>query len=251
MDKKLKEQFLDRWKKYFSKGELPIVFFYTDDVKSRDVKDSKNEHQCLICNLNRVRAGYPFVYHAESPGCAGGKRYTGFSQDLRPNFEYFLSCGIPGKMEGERYKKSPELVKELMKRHVPFKAPGRFLVFKRWDQCSENENPSAVLFFATPDILSGLFTLANYDTADRHGVIVPMGSGCSSIIHDPLEESKSEHPRCVLGMFDVSARSCVEKNRLTFAVPMTRFVEMVNNMDESFLTTESWSVVQKRIDASQ
>lgn len=28
-----------------------------------------------------------------------------------PNFEYFLSCGIPGKLEGERYKKTPELVR--------------------------------------------------------------------------------------------------------------------------------------------
>ena len=34
----------------------------------------------------------------------------GFTQELRPNFEFFLSCGIPGEMEGERYKKSQELV---------------------------------------------------------------------------------------------------------------------------------------------
>lgn len=33
---------------------------------------------------------------------------------IRPDFEYFLSCGIPGKMEGEPDKKSPELVKEIM-----------------------------------------------------------------------------------------------------------------------------------------
>jgi len=33
-----------------------------------------------------------------------------------PHFEYFLSCGIPGKLEGERYKKSPELVKEFRAR---------------------------------------------------------------------------------------------------------------------------------------
>jgi hypothetical protein len=31
---------------------------------------------------------------------------------LVPHFEYFLSYGIPRKLEGQRYKKSPEPVKE-------------------------------------------------------------------------------------------------------------------------------------------
>ncbi len=250
MEKNLKKLFIDRWRTYFSKEELPIVFFYTDHVSARDVKDSKNEHRCLICNLNRVRAGYPFVYHSESSGCPGGKRYTGFSQELRPDFEYFLSCGIPGQIEGERYKKSPDLVNTFLKNSPPFQAPGKFLVFKRWDQLSENEDPIAVLFFASADVLSGLFTLANYDVADRHGVIAPMGSGCSSVVYHPLEESQSDHPRCVLGLFDVSARPCIEKDRLTFAVPLNRFVEMVDNMDESFLITESWRAVKKRMGTS-
>jgi len=29
-----------------------------------------------------------------------------FKQELRPNFEYFLSCGIEGEVEGERYNRS-------------------------------------------------------------------------------------------------------------------------------------------------
>ena len=47
-----------------------------------------------------------------------------------PNFEYFLSCGIPGELEGERYKKSPEIVLEFMKKAPCFKAPARYTVFK-------------------------------------------------------------------------------------------------------------------------
>jgi len=188
-----------------------------------------------------------FVYSSENPGCLGGKRYTGFSQKLRPDFEYFLSCGIPGKMEGERYKKSPELVEEYLKNHPPFKAPARYLVFKRWDSLLETDEPMAIVFFAAPDVLSGLFTLANFDAVDPNGVIAPMGSGCSSIVSYPLAESKSINPRCVLGMFDVSARPCVPKNTLTFAIPMRRFAEMVQNMDESFLITGSWNAVRNRI----
>ncbi|MDD5095244.1 MAG: DUF169 domain-containing protein [Dehalococcoidia bacterium] len=247
MEKQLKELFLSQWRTYFGETELPIAFFYTDEVSGNDLSDTKNEHMCLIGNLNRVREGHAFVYDAKSPGCPGGKRYTGFLQKLRPNFEYFLSCGIPGQMEGERYKKSPELVKEHLKNHPPFEAPGQYLVFKRWDKLAAAENPLAVIFFAAADVLSGLFTLANFDAADAQGVIAPFGSGCSSIVNYPLVESKFARPRCILGMFDVSARPSVPQDMLTFAVPMKRFEEMISNMGESFLITKSWAAVRKRI----
>ena len=150
-------------------------------------------------------------------------------------------------MEGERYKKSPELVKEYLKNNPVFEAPAKHLVFKRWDKLTDEDDPEAVIFFAAADVLSGLFTLANYDRADPDGVICPMGAGCSSIVAHALSESKKDHPRCVLGMFDVSARPCVPPNTLTFTVPMSRFVQMIQNMDESFLVTESWNAVRERI----
>ena len=52
---------------------------------------------------------------------------------MRPNFEYFLSCGIENKMEGERYIRTPELVKELMKNQKMLDITGKYIVFKRWD----------------------------------------------------------------------------------------------------------------------
>lgn len=247
MEEEFGKLFTSRWKKYFAKAELPVAYFYTDEVADNELKDTKDEHRCLVCNLNRVREGHTFVYISDSPGCPGGKRYTGFSQTLMPDFEYFLSCGIPGEMEGERYKKSPDLVKEYLKDQSSFEAPGKYLVFKRWDKLSEKDQPSAVIFFATADVLSGLFTLANFDKADPHGVISPMGAGCSSIVKYPLDEANSGNPRCILGMFDVSARPCVPERTLTFTIPMKRFNEMVHNMDESFLITKSWDIVKKRI----
>ncbi len=247
MENELRESFLNKWEKYFVKAELPIAYYYANEVPEKELQDTRNEHRCLICNLNRVREGHTFVYSAESPGCLGGKRYTGFSQKLRPNFEYFLSCGIPGKIEGERYKKSPELVKRYLKNHPPFEAPAKYLVFKRWDNLLARDEPVTIVFFAVPDVLSGLFTWANFDAADPNGVIAPMGSGCSSIVSYPLAESTSSNPKCVLGMFDVSARPCVPEESLTFAIPWRRFGEMVQNMDESFLITGSWDTVKNRI----
>ena len=247
MDKKLKELFLNRWSKYFPDAEIPITYYYTDRVDEEEIMGTKNDYRCLIGNLNRVREGHTFVYSVKSRGCAGGKRYTGFKHSLRQNFEYFLSYGIPGELEGERYKKSPELVEQYMRNRIPFKAPGKYLVFKRWDRLDDDNSPAAVVFFAAADILAGLFTLANYDRADPYGVITPMGAGCASIVGYPLEESESDNPRCVLGMFDISARPYVPSNTLTFTIPIKRFEVMAGNMDESFLITESWSVIKDRL----
>jgi hypothetical protein len=60
-------------------------------------------------------------------------------------------------------------------------------------------------------------------------------------------EQLSEHPHPILGMFDPSARVSVDKDLLTLAVPMKKFVKMVDNMEESFLITDSWQKVQQRI----
>jgi uncharacterized protein (DUF169 family) len=250
VDAEFGEFFTSRWRKYFAGAELPICAFYAHGVREEDLRASISEQRCLIGNLNRVREGFPFVFTAETPGCSGGKRYSGFSRTLRPKFEYFLSCGIPGEVEGERYKKSPELVKAYLESHPPFRAPGKHLVFKRWDKVAAEEQPQIVIFTAAPDVLAGLYTLANYDRPDPHGVVAPMGSGCASILQYPLEEAGSAHPRCVLGMFDVSARPHVPANTLTFAVPVRRFEQMASNMDESFLITASWQAVRSRLGQS-
>ena len=247
MDTTFSKLFIPLWQKYFAGAGLPIAFFYTDQAREADLKETLHSERCLIGNLKRVQEGHAYVYDAQSPGCSGGKRYSGFSNKLRPKFEYFLSCGIPGELEGERYKKSPQLVEAYLKNHPGFEAPGKYLVFKRLDRLAADEKPLAVIFFATPDVLAGLFTLANYDRADPNGVICPMGSGCASIIGYPYQEAQSENPRCILGMFDVSARPCVPQGELTFTIPMQRLEQMASNMEESFLITKSWEMVRKRL----
>ena len=244
MDEILKRRFLAHWQEYFPGAELPIGWYYTDRPTS---PSNANDHgYCLISRLKGVRDGHTLVYGIQTRGCMGGKRFAGFSAQVRPNFEYFLSCGIPGTLEGERYKKSPELVHAQLKEHPPFTAPGQYLVFKRWDKLAPEEHPIAVVFFAPPDVLAGLFTLANYDLATTQGVIAPMGSGCSAVVAYPLEEARKQQ-RCVLGMFDISARPLVQPGVLTFAVPIQRLLAMLDNMDESFLTTPAWKAVRDRL----
>jgi len=247
MDTSIQEQFTGLWKRFFGEADLPVAFFYTDEVKGVDQVPPSFGHRCIFADLLRVAKGQSLCFSAESIGCFGGRRYLGFPSEMMPQFEYFLSCGIPGELEGERYKKTPELVKEFMKDAPPFEAPGKLIVFKRWDRLQEEDDPEAIIFFACPDVLSGLFTLANFDKSDLNGVFAPFSAGCGSVVQYPYLEGQSDHPRAVLGLFDVSARPFVPADVLSFSVPMDRFVTMVGNMEESFLITESWRKIQRRI----
>jgi len=247
MDMTRKDEFVRLWTEYFDGAELPIAFYYADDPGRADRGKPPAGHRCIFADLSKVREGLSLCLAAESIGCFGGKRYAGFSTAAMPNFEYLLSCGIPGKMEGERYKKTPELVNEWVEQVPILEAPARFIVFKRWDLLEESDEPEVIIFFARPDVLSGLFTLANFDMAEPNGVFAPFGAGCASTIQYPYLERESDSPRAVLGLFDVSARPFVADDLLTFSVPMKRFERMVDNMEESFLITESWRRVQRRI----
>ncbi len=249
MDPALQEKFLKNWQKYFPGAELPIGFYYSSQADRKIMPKAPKVHRCVIGDLAKVRQGKDLCLGSEVIGCHGGKRYLGFQAELAPDFEYFLSYGIPGKLEGERYKQSPEIVKEHLKHQKPFQAPEAYAIFKRWDKMGIGDQPLVVIFFASPDVLAGLFTLANFDEPQPYGVIAPFGAGCASIVDYPYKELQASRPRAVLGMFDVSARPCVPGRALTFAVPWTKFVRMVNNMEESFLITKSWDKVKRRIKA--
>lgn len=241
-----KNKFLDKWEKYFGAAELPIVFFYSEDKEDVRYKDLAKGWSCLISELMKVRKGEALAYNVGNISCGGAKRFLGYSEKMRPGFEYFLSTGNE-EMEGEKHKCSPEIAKGFEERIETLPAKGRYSIFKRWDLLSESDDPEVVIFFAKADVLSGLFTLANFDEAGENGVIAPFGAGCGSIVYLPYRESKKDEPKCVLGMFDVSARPGVEMDVLSFSVPIKRFEVMVDNMDRSFLTTEAWAKVRKRI----
>ena len=111
----------------------------------------------------------------------------------------------------------------------------------------ESDEPDVVVFFAHADVLSGLFTLANFDVSAPSGVFCPFAAGCGTIVQYPYFEKESDCPKAVLGMFDVSARPFVSEDVLSFSVPMNKFVAMIENIEESFLITKSWAKIHKRI----
>lgn len=252
MDIAIRDRFMELWEKYFKNAELPLVFYYTKnidhiDVAKNDLSQKSVDHSCLICDLQKVRNGRTLAFGKNNIGCGGGRKYAGFAEEARGDFEYFLSCGKKG-MEGERYKKDPETVRLMMEDFPQIRKKDQWLVFKRWDQLTESDEPEVAVFFAKPHVLSGLFMLANYDFVGNAGVISPFSSGCGSIILYPYLEKDKEKPRSVVGMFDPSARPCVKDEELTFATPFARLQTLMDYMEESFLITKTWEQIHKRIE---
>jgi len=71
-------------------------------------------HRCLVTPFFQVRRGKPLRFDAGSLGGGGAKRYRGLSEEIMFDFECPPPTGISGKLSGERYMKSPGLVKERM-----------------------------------------------------------------------------------------------------------------------------------------
>jgi uncharacterized protein (DUF169 family) len=241
----------ESWKQFretLGLRESPLGVYYTND-KPEGVTPKEGIWGCMIGLLQNARKKGKTVYFDKGHfGCPGGGYYMGFLEKARPDIEYFLSCGIPGQMEGERYIKTPELAREYFMKMKPRPSPATYCVFKPIEQFLQDAvKPEVVVFFASPDILAGLFTLTNYALEKTDAVYTPFGSGCSAILTHPLKEAEKEQPHAVLGMFDVSARPMVERDVLTFAMPYSIFLKLLENISDSFLQTESWKKVLHRI----
>jgi uncharacterized protein (DUF169 family) len=247
MDTGIRDRFVTLWQTFCPGAELPITFEVGEAGGIAEKAKTPKGWRCIICDLARVRKGTSLVLDRTSVTCSGGLFYMGYDTQRSENFRYFLSTGKPSVIEGERYKMTPEIVDAVDVRHVSLPAEGRCYTFRRWDKLSDADNPDVVIFFARPEVLSALFTLANFDQSDPNGVICPFGSGCSSIIYYPRLEQQGDHPRAVFGMFDPSARPCVPVDILTFAIPMHKFETMIGYMDESFLITKTWETVKSKI----
>ena len=250
MDTQLRDRFARLFPQYFPGAALPVTFEIGGDETGATVVQEPEGWKCLVCELAAVQKGTDLVIRELSLSCNGAKYFCGYAGGRAPDFRYFLSSGKPGGIPGERYKKSPEIVDEADRNAARIPVNGRSYVFRRWDRLTEKDNPDVVLFFARPEVMSGLFTLANFDRAEPDGVACPFSSGCGSIILYPWLEAQKEDPRAILGMFDPSARPCVPVDVLSFAVPMKKFTWMIRDMEESFLITPAWQKVIKKIGLS-
>ena len=92
--------------------------------------------------------------------------------------------------------------------------------FKGMDAARKGEG---ILFFATPDMLSGLATWAFFDNNADDAVSCIFGSGCSSVVAQAVKENRAGGRRTFIGLLDPSVRPHVESNVLSFVIPARSF----------------------------
>ena len=204
VDKLKRDKFIQLWATYFNNAELPITFQYSNSNMGVPELETPQGHRCVITQLLRVRRGESICMKEHSVNCVGGKRYMLFTDSMPDRFECYISHYPDGR--GERYKLHPEQVEKFWQDLPKLPTRGDNVIFKRWDNLDESDQPDAVLFFATPDVLSGLFTLVCFDSTAEDEVIAPFGAGCTSLIYYPYREELNGKRRSVLGLMDPSAR---------------------------------------------
>jgi len=231
------EAFIKSFKEAFGEGtQLPLMFGYSDMPVAKTAKIGG----CFFKGLQVAREGTPVSLSAEVIGCGGGKLYTGFS-DMPERVPNFVSLT-------EKYKRTPEMVADYVKGLEMPRATKPYLNFVRIDQAESFEGFEGVMFYATPDVLSGLCGWAFYDTNEPDAVVARFGSGCSAVVSMTVVENARGGHRCYLGLFDPSVRLWVSPNELSFTIPMSRFKVMLDTMHDCFLFgSHAWERVKTRL----
>lgn len=251
----------------------PIALLWADGKPEGAMQFQEGKWGCVMWLAASAAEGKSAVCDAATFGCIGGGVGMGFGDRYKSfpgseeGFCHFLSSGIKGWaggaavaemvkpflrgeaydnfIHGERYIRSPELVKHFLKALPIMQIPKRYVVFRPLaDVDPARETPQTVIFFADPDELSALVVLANYGRDDNENVIIPFAAGCQTIGIYPYREAKADHPRAVVGLTDLSARVCIRKqlgnNLLSFAMPFALYREMEANVEGSFLQRHTW-----------
>lgn len=242
--------------------EEPMGLYYTDEkpvegfspkrqASVKDQKDSDNEMNWLSCVLSKVRrarleksAAY---FDHEHYGCPGGAFIMGFKDTYAEYEPYLISTGIPGKMKGEQYVRSPEIGRQFYEAFNPPRASGRYLVIKPLSLFKKNERPETVSFFVNNEILCGLHGLAVFVTSDINAVQMPFGVGCCTLVSWPRIFSQKGEKKAVVGGFDATCRKYFRKDEISFSVPFELFLDMLQEWPQSVLSSIYWGEVKKKI----
>ena len=252
----------------------PVAIIMTDEKPDGAKQFKEGKWGCVMFMLAAAAKGKQAVFNRSTYGCFGGGVGLGFGNVYKDfpggveGFCYFLSVGNnaweQGKktgevvkqfmndhmfdefMNGERYVKSPEQVKNFIENLPMTDIPNEYVVFKPLSEVDPaKESPEVIVFLTDMDQLSALTVLANYDRDGNENVIIPYAAGCQTIGIYPFEEAKSKNPRAVAGLTDISARLAIKRqlkdDLMTFAVPFKMFKEMDANVEGSFLQRPSWN----------
>ncbi len=225
----------------------PVAVVQSEICPEKVLQFKENHWGCVIAMLSAAANGKIAAFTKETATCLGGRAGLGFEKYPLGWIEYFLSCGGEGVDRCEHYKKNPVFARDFIcgvSNALIEKLPPRkkFLLFKPL-ALVEEEKPEVIIFLINADQLSGLVTLANYDSARHDAVKILFGAGCAQTILYPMSEKNF----CFVGLTDPSARKFIDKNLLAFGMSYEKFLQLETVAEESFLTADAWQKISRRI----
>jgi len=207
---------------------------------------------CVLGNVWRARRKHSLAwFSAQRFGCPGGAFYLGYLGPQTDAICAYVSSGIPGAMQGENYISDPQTCRRIFEEMAPPLAGGAYCVFKPLDLLEPEETPELVMFFARPEVISGLHFLATYVSGDLSAVSSPFGAGCSHVVSFARQHAAKGERKAVLGGWDPSCRKYYKTDEISFSLPWPFFLEMLGKWRKSFLTTGTWQICRKKIARSQ
>lgn len=226
-------------------SNFPIAILKSDTKPENALQFKEDRWGCVIAMLTACSKGKTIAFDIRTTTCNGGKVGLGFKSFELGYIEYFLSTGTD-KFAGEHYRKNPDIAAKFTQ-ELPKIQPAKYLLFKPLSDVSVDENIDLIIFLVNADQLSALVTLANYDKATNNNVAIEAASGCAQAILYGLNETANTSQKCFIGLTDLSARKFIDKHLLSFSMPYKRYLELEAQVEESFLTKETWLNLSKRI----
>ena len=215
-----------------------------------DMREVMKSFSCVMGNIWLARKKHRAAFiSTEEYGCPGGVFYCSM---MKPNLRFienYVTTGFEGTpIHGERYLPSPEAMRKFLKTVNPRKAPAKYCIFKPLSLFADGEEPEFVIFFARPEVLTGLFTLTTFTTGDVDCVASPFGAGCTNMISWPLYYKEQGMEKAVLGGLDPSARKFMKTDEMTFTVSLPLYRKMLAALPESMFNVDGvWKEVRKKV----
>lgn len=112
----------------------PVAIIFSNEKPDEAIQFDEGKWGCVITMLTNATKGQRVVFDRKTYGCKGGGVGLGFGntyEGFPGGIEYFLSTGRgEGYLEGEGFKKTPQLAKDFIEQLLMIDIPYKYVIFQ-------------------------------------------------------------------------------------------------------------------------